>query len=362
MMDASPRPPVNNTSNDSLNFSEMVARIHSYYKELKKQKLILLICIVLSLIYGIVQRYNHKKVYEAEVSFMINEEQNSISGFGSAIGQMSGLLGINSDVNLQKILELSKSRRIAEKVFSFKCNIGGTEDFLANHFIAELESNNQWISTPFYNNNHPLKNFRFKRFITDSFEPLENKALQQAHAAFINSLETDVSEKTAIMKLKLQSTGEQLCYLLSNRLFQEMSNFYIDKMVEKQRETFGDLKYKTDSLKTLIDSKVYKLAGIKDSYRSTWLYQEDVPKTLLDQEIRMLSVVYTEALKNREMASFALENRTPFIQAIDLPILPLKGIQKSWMNVFLLSLLYGAFAGCIIILLRKLWREEILPA
>ncbi len=279
-----------------VSFKELVSGIQSCLEEIKVHKKLLVVCLLFSLTLGVYTRWVSKKVFEAEVSFMINEEQNTASGLGGSLGQFSGLLGIGTDINLQKILELAKSRRIAEKVFS---------------------------------------------------------------SLFLETLSTEVSEKTAIMKLQVQFTQEEVTYELANRLYNEMSNFYIDKMIEKQRETYNDIKHKTDSLKTLIENKQYKLAGIKDSYRATWLYQEEVPKTILDQEIRMLQMVYGEALKNREIASFSLETRTPFIQAIDLPIIPLKVIQQSWLKAIVLALFYGLIIGCGFILIRKFLREQL---
>lgn len=342
-----------------VSFKELVSGIQSCLEEIKVHKKILFACLLFCLALGVYNRWVSKKVFEAEVSFMINEEQNTASGLSGSLGQFSGLLGIGTDINLQKILELAKSRRIAEKVFSGKIKINEKEDLLANHFINELEKNHQWIKSSFVLQENPLKGFRFKEFIPEKFNVLENQALKNMHSLFLEILSTEVSEKTAIMKLQVQFTQEEVTYELANRLYNEMSNFYIDKMIEKQRETYNDLKHKTDSLKALIESKQYKLAGIKDSYRAAWLYQEEVPKTILDQEIRMLQMVYGEALKNREIASFSLETRTPFIQAIDLPIIPLKVIQQSWLKAIVLALFYGLIIGCGIILIRKFLREQL---
>jgi uncharacterized protein involved in exopolysaccharide biosynthesis len=342
-----------------VSFKELVSGIQSYLDEIKIHKKLLIVCLLICLFLGVYNRWTTKKIFEAEVSFMINEEQNAASGLGGTLGQFSGLLGIGADINLQKILELAKSRSIAEKVFAAKIKIDEKEDFLANHFIVELEKNHKWIKSSFFLPENPLKGFRFKEFNPEKFNVLENLALKNLHSLFLEILSTEVSEKTAIMKLRIQFTQEEVTYQLANKLYDEMSNFYIDKMIEKQRETYNDLKHKTDSLKALIESKQYKLAGIKDSYRSTWLYQEEVPKTILDQEIRMLQMVYGEALKNKEIASFSLETRTPFIQAIDLPIIPLKVMQQSWLKAVVLALFYGLILGGGFIVIRKFLREQL---
>lgn len=352
------QPPHQATKSDYVSIKELIAGIKPYIQEIRTFRRFVIFCLIISLAIGIYNRWLTKKIYEAEVSFMINEEQNA-SSISSALGQFTGLLGVGADINLQKILELSKSRNIAEKVFEGKCTIDEREDFLANHMIHELEKNGKWGNHPFYLPAHPLKGFLFKDFNPQKFNTLENMALKALHNAYMDILTTQVSEKTSIMKLAIQFTHEQLAYELATNLYHEMSNFYIDKMVEKQKETFDDLRHKTDSLRALLEGKVYKLAGIKDSYRSTWLFQEDVPKTILGQEISMLQVVYGETLKNREMASFALDVKTPFIQAIDMPIIPLKVIQQHWAKAILLALIYGFLIGAGYLLIRKFWRDQL---
>ncbi len=71
----------------------------------------------------------------------------------------------------------------------------------------------------------------------------------------------------------------------------------------------------------------------------------------------MLQLVYGETLKNREIASFSLDTKTPFIQAIDLPVIPLKSIQPSWIKAILLALMYGFVLGAGIICLPKFFRD-----
>ncbi|MBK9222705.1 MAG: hypothetical protein IPO16_11400 [Saprospiraceae bacterium] len=350
----------NTKDSEQMSIKDLVLLIRNYWMEYSKNRRLLWFCVSIGLLWGIYNRWNQFKIFEAELSFMLNEDQHGASGLESVIGQFGGLLGNGSDdINLQKILELGKSRRIAEKLFFSKLKIDEKEDYLANHLIKELERTGVWTKKPFYVLEHPLKGFLFKNANTQDFNRLENTALKQLHSLFLLMLTTQVSEKTSIMKLNIQCTHEQLSYELVRRLFDEMSNFYIDKTIEKQRITFNDLSLKTDSLRVLIHGKQYGLAGIKDTYRSTWLYQEEVPKTILDQDIRMLQLVYAEAMKNKEIASFSLDHKTPFIQAIDLPIMPLKTIQLSWIKALLLGLIYGLIVGSLFVFGRKFYNDHI---
>ena len=100
-----------------------------------------------------------------------------------------------------------------------------------------------------------------------------------------------------------------------------------------------------------------ELANFKDTYRSTWLYVEKTPEDRLFREIKMLSVMYGEALKNKEVAAFALANVKPFIQSIDLPIYPLQRVEALWWLQFLWGAIIGGLVGSVWVLLRKLYSE-----
>ncbi|MBK9109325.1 MAG: hypothetical protein IPM92_13400 [Saprospiraceae bacterium] len=344
---------------DIYTIKELVTLTRSYLDEIRSQKKILLLTTLLGIGLSIFLKQSKPKIYEAEVSFMLNEEQPAFGGVSSMIGQFGGLLGSGDQVNLHKILDLAKSRRIAEKILFKKVPVekGGT-DYLANVLIEELEEQGKWAAAPFYNPGHPLKGFRFKSDSLMAFQRLENMALLQTHQMLLEKISTRVSEKTNLMYISITSIREDLAHELALNLFEELSQFYINKTVEKQEDTYRGLQQKTDSLKALLDKHQYKLADLKDSYRGSWLLSEDVPKTLLDQDIRILQLVYAEAMKNKEMASFALINKTPFIQAVDLPILPLKSYQMSWPRAILMGLICGLFVGFIFIGFRKMIRDS----
>lgn len=349
-----------NIENQSyVTFRDLVLSLRNYTTQWKSHKSWIFACIAVAVCIAVFKKVKDIPYYEAEVSFMLNEDNSQSTGLSSLLGQFGGVLGGSSDINLQKILELARTRKIAEKVFFTTIIFEGKSNFLGNFYVRELERQGEWLYLPFYKKDHPLKGFEFKNSHIDSFTRLENLALKQLHALFLSSLNSEASDKTGIMKLRFKCPNEMLSYEMTRQLFQEMSDFYVDKSIEKQSFTYLDIKHRVDSLKALIERKEYGLAGIKDSYRSTWLYREEVPKNALDREIRMLSIIYAEALKNQEIASFSLENKTPFIQAIDLPILPLKQIQLKWTNLLLIALFSGLLAGILIVSAKSFYAEQM---
>ncbi len=349
--------PERNNVSETYSLRDLVTIARGYAADLVLARRLLMLFALAGLLLGLFLRMNSRKTYEASLSFMLNEEQPL--GLASAIGSIGGLLGSPDQVNLFKILELSRTRNIAQKVF-FQRTPGpsGEAELLANRLIAEREAQGLWAPAPFYRSPDPLKDFRFRHDSLDGFTRLENQALQQVHQHFLSMLSTRLSEKTNIMELSVVSTDELLAFELVTRLFDQMSSFYISKTVEKQEETYRGLLHKTDSLKALIEQKQFGLAGLRDQFRGGWSFSGEVPKSILDQEIRALQAVYAEALKNREIASFSLVSRTPFIQALDLPLMPLKSRQRSWPAALALGLMAGLLAGSAWVFGRRFWQQQ----
>ncbi len=58
----------------------------------------------------------------------------------------------------------------------------------------------------------------------------------------------------------------------------------------------------------------------------------------LEREISILSVIYSTSVSNVEMARINLLQKKPFIQIIDVPILPLTVLEKS---TIVMIIIYG---------------------
>jgi hypothetical protein len=137
-----------------------------------------------------------------------------------------------------------------------------------------------------------------------------------------------------------------------------LSTFYINKSVERQQETFDNLQHKVDSLRDLIYRKDYSLANIKDTYRNTWLNENAVPQIQVDRDIKVFSILYGEALKNLEFASFTLQTQTPFIQALDLPIIPLEVKKEKFLYNLGKAIAIALLMSISFIILRKIIRDN----
>lgn len=344
------------TEQDSL-LRDMFSSVKSIAVEMSKARMIFLIVGVFVFSFFFYKKLTTPVEYISRSSFMLNESGGDNTGISAILGQF-GIATPGQSVSLQKIIEIAKTRIISEKVFLAKETVNGKEDFLGNHIIQVLDRHNGWSDNGLINSSDPLKTFRFTQSELSKFSDIENMALKKLHSIFLKKLETSFNEKTGIMELSTIYADQDLSYVLGNKLFDELSQFYVKKTTERQQETYNKLKAKVDSIRNLMNRKDYTLANLKDGFRNTWTFEDVVPQAQTDRDVRMLSLVYSEAIKNLEIASFTLQNQTPFIQALDLPIKPLEKRRISWSLTILKSLGLTFLLAGLYILLRKLIREN----
>lgn len=132
---------------EELSFKGLVLSIKVYIRAILKAWKWIALFVLLG--FGIFTLLGIKKsqMVRAEVSFMINDTQGGLGGISALLGQFSGFLGASEEqANLQKILELSKTMRIAQSIFFTKAVVDQKDDFLANHLIRELDLKKQMVS------------------------------------------------------------------------------------------------------------------------------------------------------------------------------------------------------------------------
>lgn len=345
---------------DEITLKELVLKIREYAQEVMKNWMIVILITIPILSYFLYQAFTTPKTYKANLTFMLNEDTGG--GF-SAVSGILGSLGFGGGgggkYSLDKILELSKSRQIVEKVLFTKANFNGTEDYFANHIIREYKLLEKgWAKDTI------LNHFTFTKADVSKFDKRENKALVSIYGMMVSApknalFSSGFDKNSGIMTFGINSTSEDLSIELVKAFYNKLSEFYILKAVEKEQETYNMLRNKVDSLKYMLYGKEAGLAKFEDS--NLFLQEQTVqlPKKRLNRDVQMLTLMYGEAVKNLEVAEFALNNKRPFLQSIDLPIAPIKPENISKLKNGVLGLFIGVLVASIFIILRKIIREAM---
>ena len=336
---------------DDVSLKEIINSIQSFGAELIKFWWVLLFGGLLGAAYLGYKAYKTDPIYIATLTFMLNEDTGApinaaLSGILGRIG------GTGGKYNLEKILELSRSRVILEKVLFAKTTIANKNDFIANH-ISELYKIKPDTSNSIIKFNQPDP---------ESFTKDQNSQLIKIYNYVTGPkgiIQASTNEKSGIMNLQVQSINEELSIVIADTLFAKLSQFYIDKSIEKELVTYNLLKRRVEQLYGQMNSQITSAVALDDKTLGVWQQSTKLPQIRYDRDARISGLMYSEALKNLELADFSLKSKTPFIQLLDSPIAPLEVTKSSTKKNILFGGIIGIIMMSIIIILRKIIRVSL---
>lgn len=353
-----------------ITLKDIFLKIGEYFHYVKSKYLWM---VLLGAFFGLLfafQNYKEPLQYEETLTFMMDESKSgdvSIPGLdalGSLFGQdkNSGSLG--------KILELFESRKIVHNTLFDTTMINGKNDVIANHYLDQytvpylVESydligpltKRSWTKTVMEN-----PDFRFSHNDIENFTPLENLYLRlvydhisgESDIGIEAQLESELDEETGIMKLRMTSEYEDITMAILNNIYNQLSGFFIEKSVEKETKTYNLMKKKRDSIFTSLKSAEYALADFKDRNRNLVTVKGYLEQIQLERQSSILSSMYRTVVGQMDATEFALKNKTPVVQVIDLPRRPINPTGPSW----ILGLIKGGLLGVAIVIFLAVVRR-----
>ena len=339
-----------------------ILRARDYFGEVLRYWYVPAILALVVAGYKFYQYQQYVPVYPATITFMVDEDEGGgNAGLAGMLGQM-GLGGVRPvRYNLDKILELSKSRRV--ETFFAKVVIDEKEDFLINHLISIYDIR---VAEGDKEREEP---YLFQHDSLAGFSPYENGVMLAVYNLIVGSpqnpenalVQSDYNENTNIMSLTASTTDDELSLNLAMHMFESLSNYYISKAIEKSLKTYLIVSHKRDSVLAELRSKEYSLANFRDTNRGMIMRTDNISESRLQRDVAALSTMYGEILKNAEVADFNLRNKTPFIQVIDQPILPISPVTLSLWRQLAMGLIIGGLIGALLVCVRKLIRELMAP-
>jgi len=347
-------------SDEEISIKEIILKIQEFFWEvIRHWKLITLITIPF-VAFMLYKAFTAHAKFPAHLTFMLNEDK------GGGLGAVGGLLGSfglgggSGDYNLSKMMELSKTRTIIQSSLFDSTEVGGLDDYYANHLIRIYEYHERWED-----DTTGMKNLLFTHNDFSRFKRPENKALKILHRKIIGDAENKVKgilksnpgDDTGIMKLTVNSRNESFSVAFVQTVYKQLSEFYINKTIEKQEKTHYVVKEKVDSIQRTLQASEYALASFKDSSLGLISKKAKLKELQLEAKIRMLYGMLGEAMKNLEISDFSLKNKTPFIQIVDKPIAPIKPSAESKIMAIILGGFIGGFLGAAFVVIRKIYRD-----
>lgn len=355
---------------EEITLKDIFLKVGEYITEVKmKWKLLVLTGAVFGCVMA-VKAYMQPPIYAEQLTFMMDETKGDAM---PGLELLGGLFGGKQQDNLGKILQLFESKKIIHNTLFDSLEIDGKADVLANHFlelytVSALAQDYKYFNLVGWKVNFPSQledDFRFTSTDPDLFSPQENLYLKILYEKVSGNdyvgveplLSSRLDEDTGIMTLNMKSEYEELTLGVLNNIYQQLSGFFIEKSIEKQLKTYTIMKYKRDSVLTELKSKEFQLANFKDSNRRLVTVKGYLDQLRLERDVTILNLMYGEVVKQLEATDFALRNKTPVVQVIDLPRRPIGATMTSWKRAFLQFFFVGSIVLGLILLVRKFFAD-----
>jgi hypothetical protein len=346
-------------ASDEISLRLLVLKVQSWIQEVIRYWYIPGLFILLGAGYQAYRYFKYVPLYPATITFNVDEDEGGgNAGLTGILGQF-GLGSVRpSRYNLDKIMALSKSRRVIQESLFSKVIVNGKEDYLANHLLNEYKLNTV------AGKNKSANKFYFTQDSILLFSNEENAMLMALYGTIIGVPEkpksglmtADYNEDTNIMSLGVTTTNEAISLALSQHMFESLSKYYVNKSIEKLQKTYHLVSMKRDSVLGVLKSTEYQLANFRDSHKSLLMRTDQITELRLQRELAALTAMYAEVIKNVEIADFSVKNKTPFIQVIDSPLAPIPPIKLSLIRQLLIGIVIGGLVGSILVVGRMLYR------
>ena len=329
--------------NDEIQLKDILVRLLEYKAFLVKKKMVIIAFSFLFLILGVVCATFFLPIkYNAKLTFVVDTESTN-SSFGSMGGLASQFgfdLGGSNDIFSQNnVIELLRTRGVVEKVLMQGAKINDKYDILINHYI---EINDRELL--FYGNS----------YTKDSVSRIIWQDIINNHLNI--EFQSDIAN---LITLSYISLNEDFAKHFVDKLIDQMGKRYIAHQTAKTKNTFGFLQSRADSVFSELKIAEEKFAKIQDINQRIVKASGRLKELQLKRRVQGLNTMYIELIKNLEVSKLALLNKTPIINIIDKPILPLETKETSKKLAGLLAFLFGGFLSLSYFIFRKIFEDAL---
>jgi hypothetical protein len=299
-----------------------------------------------------------KPVFHAHTSFVLEDSElgsmGSVSGLASLVGVNLGSLGSSSGLfKGDNIMELYKSERMISQslLMPFEDN-----NKLIDRFIDFNELEEKWKSKV----DISKMDFSINR---DSFTVSQDSVLKEVIKLIRkNHLSvTKPDRKLSIIKVTIDSKDEKFAKAFNEALVEKVNAFYLETKTKKSFENLQILQSQADSVKRVLDQSLSAYASSTDRVPNPnpLLLAGTVDTKKKQIDVQASSAVYSEIVKNLEIAKVNHRNNSPLLQIIDSPRFPLERTELRLLKGVVLGGFLASILLLILLYLYKTYRNSI---
>lgn len=340
-----------NNSNE-ITIKELILTIKEYFREILSKWWLIGIVTSLFVAFFLYKHFTHTITYPYEIKFMVEGESSQ-----PALGGLLGQFGIGKQsTNPAKIQEVGQSNIMFKKSAFTKMN----NDFIANKIIEVYELDKIWSQ-----DNPSFKNFRFTTdSITTDLEKLAIKRLAlltwkgQGNGGMpLISMKYDFDN--AIYTINTNAEDDELSYYLANTIYSNVEYFFETEILSNKTKTLQLLTKKADSLRVVLETKNVELARFDDGSYGLVNNVYKSKRNILQQEFLAVSNMFSEIMKNIELAEFNLYNSKALFLEVDKTLKPIFGSKSKLIEKVLIGVIAGLFLSILYIVISKFIRSAM---
>lgn len=340
----------NNTANAKQNdiaVRDIFIKTVRIIADIKHKWKLLLICALIGAVLGLSYSVLIPPKYTAVSTFVLDESDKE-----GMLGQYAGLAAIAGiDINGgaggifkgDNIIELYKSRAMIKKTLLTAADFPQGKQKLIDRYVASHQLRQKWesdsdVGTVNFNTDPDHFNRKQDSLITDIAVRFDKKFLEVGKP----------DKKLAIIKVAFTDKDELFAKAFTERLVDNVNNFYVQTKTKKTSQNVLVLQHQADSVKRALNQSLSGAASALDAAPNAnpALLSLRVPSQKKQVDVQAGTAIYSEMIKNLEIAKISLRQQTPLIQFVDQPVLPL---EKSHVGK-VKGIVIGAFAGMFLII------------
>lgn len=319
-------PNIMESPNDEITLKELLLKAKEWFAYLISKWKTIVLSAFIGAVLGVSYSLYKKPIYTAALTYALEEDKSSGGGLGSLassfgfdIGGAGGNSGAFSGANL---MELFKSRAMVEQTLLAPVTQNNKTTSLAEMYIQDKKWRDKW------DNKSNLKYIQFKPDIQRAnFTRVQDSIFGEIFSELSkNSLTvTQKDKKVAIGTITMKGTNEYFAQQFTLALTNTVTNFYIETKSKRAKENMYILVRQTDSIRNELNSAITGVAVAEDNIfgLNPALNVKRVPSARRQVDLQANSAIFSELIKQTELAKVTLRKETPLIQVIDQPILPL---------------------------------------
>ena len=341
---------------DEIQLKDILIKFSEYKAFLLKKKFLIFISSLLFCLVGVFFAFFSDTKYNAELTFVVEQDGGASLGSMSSIANLVGfdVGGMQSSTFSQSnIIELLKSRGVIVSALVQNAKINGETDCLIEHYIEinNIKEKEDWDDYDF------LRGISFcdnNGYIYDSISGVIWEELIE------DDLTVELrSDESNIITLSYTSLNQDFAREFVKRLIDQMIKMYIIHETSQANNTLDFYQDRADSVFAELEIAEQEFARVQDINRRIIKATGRLKELQLMRRVEVLNTMYLEIVKNLELSKIALLNKTPIINIIDEPILPLEEDKTSIFLGGFLGGFLGAFLSLCYFIVKKLFRDTL---